>query len=118
MTSRYVSGGNDVRFFAVILLVALFFLAGCIRLQPRRHTLAASAPPAVCDKLARQVLGFNLASVAAGILNGGATLAGTLWDNQLGHYLLGGSAILFGGIGASFGYAATFYAAKYHQECN
>lgn len=106
-----------MRIVALILVAALFILTGCIRFQPRPHVLAASAPPAVCSKLATRVLAFNLASVAAGVVNGGATLAGTLWDNTLAHYLFGGGSILFGGIGASFGYAATFYAAKYHSEC-
>ncbi len=106
-----------MRLFAFILALTLFVLTSCIRLQPRPHTLGTSAPPGVCDKLARQVLGFNIASVAAGVLNGGATLAGTLWNNTLGRYLLGGGAILLGGIGASLGYAATFYAALYHRSC-
>jgi hypothetical protein len=101
---------------APVAVVALL-LAGCIRLQPRQHVLAASAPPVVCDKLAQKVLAFNLASVAAGVVNGGATLVTTLWDNTLARYLFGGTSILFAGIGASFGYAATFYATKYHQVC-
>lgn len=114
---KNASGASDVRLIVLMLVAALFVLSGCIRLQPRTHVLAASAPPAVCNKLATKVLAFNLASVAAGVVNGGATLAGTLWDNQLAHYLFGAGSILFAGVGASFGYAATFYATKYHQEC-
>ncbi len=112
------SGASDVRVIALILVVTLFVLTSCIRLQ-REHRLGALAsppPPEVCAKLASRALWMSLSAIGAGGVGSASTaISGDITDTAP-HWSLVGIGAGMSILGGVFGYLGTYWAAQYNRK--